>query len=288
MDNKFTVVSWNIGSLKAKCSPSKPDAMSIEAWFSHISPSVVAFQESWWQDKYTKLNLDNEYVPKHAISGVKGSFSLSMYFHKSIALIDSGRIGDDSLFCQWAEIKAPRIGNLIIVNVFIPHDASIGDFSLIELLYKNIKERVSHWKKNNKQVMIVGDFNTHNPRFGIYPESNSRMRRVVLEDNLIDSLGLDFTSLPFPSRRRKGHKPLYIDHVMSTKTGLVDRVEIGYSLDGKMDDTQFPDHNPVISTLSSPVSRFSPSDTESYNWFNLSRDDWKLLTKDMESAALKV
>ena len=118
-------------------------------------------------------------------------------------------------------------------------------------------------------MLIVGDFNTHNPRFGAYPDSNSRMKRVVLEDNLIDECGLDFTPLPFPSRRRKGHTPSYIDHVMSTKTGLVDRVEIGYSLDGKMDDTQYPDHNPVISTLSSPISRFSPSDTESYNWFNL-------------------
>ena len=80
---------------------------------------------------------------------------------------------------------------------------------------------------------------------------------------------------------------LHIDHVISTKTGLVDRVEIGYSLDGKMDDTQYPDHNPVISTLSTPNSRFCASDTESYNWFNLSKENWKLINKHMESAAVR-
>ena len=61
MDNKFTVISWNIGSLNAKRRPSKQNAMSIEARlarFSHINPNVVSFQESWWQDKYTELNLE--------------------------------------------------------------------------------------------------------------------------------------------------------------------------------------------------------------------------------------
>ena len=190
MDSELSVISWNIGSLDSKRKPSKPDAMSIESWFCHINPTIVAFQESWWKKTKDELNLDNEYMPIHDISNVKGSFSLSMYIHKSVALIDNGRIGSDSLFCQWAEVKVPRIGNLTIVNVYLPHDASIGDFSLIELLYKKIKDQVSHWKKNNKQVLIVGDFNTHNPRFGVYPDSNSRMKRVKLEDNLIDDCGL--------------------------------------------------------------------------------------------------
>ena len=125
MDSEFSVISWNIGSLDAKRRPKKPGAMSIESWFSHVNPSVVAFQESWWKDTYDELNLDDEYVPIHDISNVKGSFSLSMYLHKSVALIDNGRIGSDSLFCQWAEVKAPRLKNLIIVNVYLPHDASI-------------------------------------------------------------------------------------------------------------------------------------------------------------------
>ena len=44
--NSFSVVSWNVDSLKSKRRPKKSGAMSMSAWFSHISPTVVAFQET--------------------------------------------------------------------------------------------------------------------------------------------------------------------------------------------------------------------------------------------------
>ena len=186
ISESFDVISWNIGSLKAKRNPKKVGAMSIESWFSHVCPKVVAFQETYWKDSLKELDLDDEYVPVHEINRSNGAYSLAVYLHRSVALVDNGRIGNRYFFCQWVKVKAPQIDDLYIVNVYLPHTDSIGGLGKIKSWYCKLKKQIDLWKRNGSKVLIVGDFNTHNPRFGEYPPTNSRRLRVVLENDFID------------------------------------------------------------------------------------------------------
>ena len=92
MDSEdFNIVSWNIGSLKSKriSQLKKEGAMSIESWFSHVNPTIVAFQETWWKSDTKPLDLDVDYRPIHEPSKTNGAYSLAFYLHPSVALVKS-------------------------------------------------------------------------------------------------------------------------------------------------------------------------------------------------------
>ena len=91
-----------------------------------------------------------------------------------------------------------------------------------------------------------------------------------------------FSSLPFPTRRRKGERPSYIDHLIYSHNDLVESVEIGYCPNSIIGDRQYPDHNPLITHLSTPKSIFHPNDIITYKWHKVSDETWAEIIKYLE------
>ena len=288
-ENDFSIISWNVNSLDAKRSSpktSRKDVISIESWFDLTQPSIVAFQETYWTEKTEKLKLSVDYQHISAISDICGARSLSVFVHPDLVVVKDGKIGDDTLFCQWVETKVANLGHMVVVNIYLPHYSSLGNTNRpVRKLYSKLATKVQAWKKAGKRVLIVGDFNTHNSRMGGQPRPKikSNKTRVRFENDFIDQNDLFYTVLDFPTRRRKGDRPGFIDHVISTHPDLVQHVEIGYTLNSKIGDDQFPDHNPVISRLSIPHTSFSPGNIKTPKWHNVSPESWKLICDELRS-----
>ena len=284
IDSKLSIVSWNLNSLDAKRSPmTRADTMSIESWFDLVEPSIVAFQETYWTESSKKLKLSVAYQHIPAISTVHGARSLSVYLHPSIAKVKHGVIGNEELFCQWVETRIPSVGSLIIINIYLPHKESLGKTNApIKKLYSSLIPQVNLWKKDGKRVLIVGDFNTHNPMMGGSDRDTSNNRfRVRCENDFIDQNNLFFKVLPYPTRRRKGVRPGFLDHVIYTDNDIVESIEVGYTLNHKISDDQYPDHNPVFVHLSTPRSDFLPNDNTTWPWHKLTDEEWELIEAEL-------
>ena len=211
IDSKLSVISWNLNSLDAKRLPvTRKDSISLESWFDLTEPSIAAFQETYWSSSHDKLKLSHEYQHIPAVSNIHGSRSLSIFLHPTIVRVKDGVIGDENLFCQWVESRVPDIGSLVVVNVYLPSMNSLGGSNApIKKLYAALSTQVNVWKNDGKRVLIVGDFNTHNPLLGGSMRSNGGNKaRVKFENIFIDECTLFHPVLPFPTRRRNSlHHP---------------------------------------------------------------------------------
>ena len=292
--NTFTLSSWNINGLRTKFSseinqapPNKRipgSTISLEAWVECYEPSVIAFQETKWKEKYTETQKNREkyFIPeyrfRHYISPINDSRSLAFCFHDSVTFVEDGNIGPDSLKSQFIRIQAPDVGKLTIYNVYLPPFTSI-DSAIIGKLLGDISAHIRKSRRDGQKIFVMGDFNSHNPLYGDYPQKNASDERVIQEDDFVNKLNLTGQPLDEPSYQR-GSNRQFIDRVFYSHKSSVQFCHLGSCLNG-IGPTQFPDHRPFNAVLTGRSVQFRPADIKRYNWNSLSENRWKGITSDL-------
>ena len=245
----------------------KKDCISIEAWLALNNPDVIAFQETLNGDDCTR----NGYVEIHQVNKSYPNRSLAIFIRENIRILESGRVGTDNLFSQFVRVHLPGVGGVLVVNVYLPNGPLRDGTLMADLarqLFLDIGELVERCKASGDLVVVLGDFNTHNERFGGL-NTGHKCRRD-LENDFMDNLGLHAMPL-YEHTWRRGTRMSFIDHVMISHIPTVHEIHIGECLNG-VGPRQYPDHRPVSLLLSGTQSDFVPADFRRYDWRRATED----------------
>lgn len=282
------ITSWNVNSIENKRAGEmggkikREGCMSIESWLEINNPAVIAFQETLNGEDITR----DGYVEIHEVNTLYPNRSLAFFIRESIRILESGKVGTDTLFSQYARIYIPGVGSVLLVNVYLPNGtlregSTLG--KLVRGLLLEIRDLVERCRSGGDFIIVMGDFNTHNSRFG-GDDGGMRCRRE-LENEFMDTAGLQAMSLPDYTWRR-GDRTSYIDHIMVSHTQVVDSVVVGECLNG-VGPRQYPDHRPVSLIISGKSGDFEPSDFKRYNWRRVTELQWSILNTELAEELVK-
>ena len=141
----------------------------------------------------------------------------------------------------------------------------------IECVYSEVNKLVAKCISEEGSVVVLGDFNTKNARFG---GSNDKCKlRLQLEENFQDLNNLHGFRIPSPTWQR-GQSKSFIDHVFMSMTDLNAKIEVGDCLNG-IGPRQYPDHRPVTLSIPLKTPRFLLSSLKRYDWSKVTELQWK-------------
>ena len=263
MTSKLTLCSWNVNGLGNKRGAGigergvRDGCISLTAWLDINSPSILAFQETLTKGNTAFKTTQGEYLEFHEPCDGFPHRSLSFAVHETVQsqITKSGKIGLDSLFAQYITLNTESNNLITIVNVYIPSGKLNRGSELhrsVKIFYNKLRIFVETAVSSGEMIVVFGDFNTKNARFG--GNDDSDLIKLDLEKNFQDLCLLESMELPGPTWRR-GNRSSYLDHVMVSRKDSTVSIHLGECLNG-VGPRQYPDHRPVFVTQTRQLKTF--------------------------------
>ena len=174
MSRKHTVklCSWNVNSLLNKLegrTGRRGGSISLNSWLEIEEPDIVAFQETRLKPDHQKLDVDN-YQGYHRVCKDMPGRGLSFLVHNSVRVLGEQKIGDMNYFFQVLDVnisgssQKTSIVNIYIPAVNLPRNGQLH--SVVLKMYNRLSDFTRERLSEGWGIIIMGDFNTHNSRFG--------------------------------------------------------------------------------------------------------------------------
>ena len=230
----------------------RSDALTIEQWADLHEPDIMVLQETQRDSKSQELKIEGGWKIIEKQNQLNKYYSQLILIKPHIVVIESRRIIHKNIFSQYIIIKT-KTGRLGIINMYIPSGSMVkgGDLSkTIQQLYKKISKKLRSWDKEKIKYLIMGDFNSHMPKFGNYSMSNLKRERERHENDFVVKNNLYSHPTKSSYTYKKKESKTYIDHVYSSHKNIIASVKMGGSLyKNVISGYMYPDHLPTIITM---------------------------------------
>lgn len=257
----FKIATWNVNSIRVR----QPHVL---AWLQEMSPDVLCLQE---------IKMINEGFPTAAFESLGYQIQVSgQKTYNGVAIISKHAMQNPVMaFPNFDDpqkrILAVTMGNLRIINLYIPNGSEVGSekyqYKLTWL--QHLKLFLTQELKQYQKIVVVGDFNVapedrdvHDPvkwlrRVLVSPEERAALQEIM-HLGFVDVFRLfdqpeksyswwDYRMMAF--RRNMG---LRIDHIIATPT--VSAQCVSCNIDKKPRALEQPsDHAPVVAIFSVPL-----------------------------------